>query len=102
MDVHVTSLLVTQRDALLACLLSFCVLAVASCVILYRYRRWPVSPPSSNGHALLVIAHPDDEAMFFAPTLAALREAGWRVCIMCLSTGTCVCGGRGGRGGGVL
>lgn len=36
--------------------------------------------------ALLVIAHPDDEAMFFAPLLLATRDQ-WRWRILCLSTG---------------
>lgn len=37
--------------------------------------------------ALLVTAHPDDEAMFFAPLLLALLRAGVRVALLCLSTG---------------
>lgn len=36
---------------------------------------------------LLVTAHPDDECMFFAPSVAALRRAGLRVLLLCLSTG---------------
>ena len=41
---------------------------------------------------LLLIAHPDDEAMFFAPTLLALTrpELGNHVKILCLSSGTCL------------
>lgn len=37
----------------------------------------------------LLIAHPDDEAMFFAPTVLALTrpETGNHVKILCLSTG---------------
>ena len=37
----------------------------------------------------LLIAHPDDEAMFFAPTLLALTapETGNHVKILCLSKG---------------
>jgi len=37
--------------------------------------------------ALLVIAHPDDEAMFFSPTLLALAQAHVDVDVLCLSTG---------------
>ena len=37
--------------------------------------------------ALLVTAHPDDEAMFWAPTILALLEQGLRVALLCLSTG---------------
>lgn len=40
--------------------------------------------PSS---ALLVTAHPDDEAMFFAPAIQALTAAGSVVSALCLSTG---------------
>ena len=41
--------------------------------------------PASNT-AMLVTAHPDDETMFFAPALVALRpEYTW--CMLCLSTG---------------
>lgn len=34
-----------------------------------------------------VVAHPDDEAMFFWPTLAQLHDAGVRLSVLCLSTG---------------
>lgn len=47
--------------------------------------------PSLQGkRILLLIAHPDDEAMFFAPTLLALTrpELGNHVKILCLSSGT--------------
>ncbi|KNC80763.1 hypothetical protein SARC_06890 [Sphaeroforma arctica JP610] len=37
--------------------------------------------------ALIVIAHPDDECMFFAPTIISLRKQGRPVHILCLSTG---------------
>lgn len=42
---------------------------------------------ASAGCALLVTAHPDDEAMFWAPTILALVERGLRVALLCLSTG---------------
>lgn len=35
----------------------------------------------------LVIAHPDDEAMFFVPTIVALQSSGVRVHVLCLSDG---------------
>ena len=56
--------------------------------------------------ALFVTAHPDDEAMFFAPSILALVERGLRVALVCLSTGARwdraggTCRGRGGSGGG--
>ncbi|CAO2655237.1 Nn.00g103010.m01.CDS01 [Neocucurbitaria sp. VM-36] len=46
-------------------------------------------PVLQNKRILLLIAHPDDEAMFFAPTLLALTrpEHGNHVKILCLSSG---------------
>lgn len=43
-----------------------------------------------NKRICLLIAHPDDEAMFFAPTLLALTDPamGNHVKILCLSAGT--------------
>lgn len=45
--------------------------------------------------ALLVTAHPDDEAMFFAPTVLGLGRAGARAAVLCCSAGE---GGRGTTG----
>ena len=36
---------------------------------------------------LLVIAHPDDECMFFAPTLSVLTRQHVQVFVLCLSNG---------------
>ena len=46
-------------------------------------------PQLRNKRICLLIAHPDDEAMFFAPTLLALtdEEAGNHVKVLCLSNG---------------
>ncbi|KAI9827771.1 MAG: N-acetylglucosaminyl-phosphatidylinositol de-N-acetylase [Thelocarpon impressellum] len=46
-------------------------------------------PPLRRKRLCLLIAHPDDEAMFFAPTLLALTAAGLgnEVKILCLSSG---------------
>lgn len=46
-------------------------------------------PTLYNKRICLLIAHPDDEAMFFAPTLLALTkpELGNHLKILCLSTG---------------
>lgn len=49
------------------------------------------------GHVLLVTAHPDDECMFFAPTLLSLRRAREQrrredqVFLLCLSEGMSQC-----------
>ncbi|CAG0920174.1 unnamed protein product [Notodromas monacha] len=42
----------------------------------------------SKKRALLVIAHPDDECMFFGPTILELTEAGALVYVLCFSTGS--------------
>ncbi len=46
-------------------------------------------PPLRRKRICLLIAHPDDEAMFFAPTLLALtaEHLGNHVKILCLSSG---------------
>jgi N-acetylglucosaminylphosphatidylinositol deacetylase len=46
-------------------------------------------PKLLNKRICLLIAHPDDEAMFFAPTVLALTEPslGNHVKILCLSSG---------------
>lgn len=50
-------------------------------------------PKLRNKRICLLIAHPDDEAMFFAPTVLALTrpETGNHVKILCLSTGMNIC-----------
>ncbi|XP_052901984.1 N-acetylglucosaminyl-phosphatidylinositol de-N-acetylase [Anopheles moucheti] len=82
-------------DHLALVLLAYSIL----CVVLYRvlfhratgsaYGRWLVRrshlPPCSR--ALLVTAHPDDEVMFFGPTILELRRRQCRVFILCLSEG---------------
>lgn len=68
---------------------SFLVLLVPS---LYLYTVGVVCtrfPTLRNKRICLLIAHPDDEAMFFAPTVLALTrpETGNHVKILCLSSG---------------
>ncbi|XP_040604768.1 N-acetylglucosaminyl-phosphatidylinositol de-N-acetylase isoform X2 [Mesocricetus auratus] len=43
--------------------------------------------PGAGSRALLVIAHPDDEAMFFAPTVLGLARLEQRVFLLCFSAG---------------
>ncbi|KAL2261527.1 hypothetical protein VTK26DRAFT_3993 [Humicola hyalothermophila] len=69
-------------------------LAVLIVVIpsLYTYTASVVSsrfPILRNKRICLLIAHPDDEAMFFAPTVQALArpETGNHVKILCMSSG---------------
>lgn len=49
-------------------------------------------PTLRNKRICLLIAHPDDEAMFFSPTLLALTvpELGNHLKILCLSSGTSI------------
>lgn len=42
---------------------------------------------SVGSTALFVIAHPDDECMFFAPTILNLLKEDYRICLICLSSG---------------
>jgi len=44
-------------------------------------------PEKKGREVLLVTAHPDDECMFFAPTILTLREQGTPVHLLCLSRG---------------
>ena len=43
--------------------------------------------PRSWKSVLLVTSHPDDESMFFGPTIQAAKRMGAQVHILCLSTG---------------
>ncbi|CAI5644191.1 N-acetylglucosaminyl-phosphatidylinositol de-N-acetylase [Oreochromis niloticus] len=74
-------------------------LALIKCIF-FRHRRTLVkslkralnAPPSreTNGEnirALVVTAHPDDECMFFAPTIIRLVELNATVHLLCLSEG---------------
>ncbi|OXG30841.1 N-acetylglucosaminylphosphatidylinositol deacetylase [Cryptococcus neoformans Ze90-1] len=46
-----------------------------------------IAPLGDKPSALIVTAHPDDEVMFFSPTILGLIGAGWNVRGLCLSTG---------------
>jgi len=43
-----------------------------------------------NSNIMLVIAHPDDEVMFFGPTLIGITKEKYQndIRILCLSSGT--------------
>lgn len=50
--------------------------------------------PQNVSRVLLVTAHPDDECMFFGPTLIALgRRKNCRIFVLCLSNGEFACNG---------
>ncbi|PJF19186.1 hypothetical protein PSACC_01032 [Paramicrosporidium saccamoebae] len=44
-------------------------------------------PNNVFNNVLLVTAHPDDECMFFGPTLRTLQRSGSHIHVLCLSTG---------------
>ncbi|KAM9596610.1 N-acetylglucosaminyl-phosphatidylinositol de-N-acetylase isoform 2-T2 [Trichechus inunguis] len=55
---------------------------------LERMKSWEQTGQLRAGsRTLLVIAHPDDEAMFFAPTVLSLARLRHRVSLLCFSTG---------------
>ncbi|KAI0456204.1 putative deacetylase LmbE-like domain-containing protein [Xylaria acuta] len=71
---------------------SFPVVSLVVLPLLYTYTASTTQarfPTLRNKRVCLLIAHPDDEAMFFAPTVLALTrpESGNHVKILCLSTG---------------
>ncbi|XP_035940446.1 N-acetylglucosaminyl-phosphatidylinositol de-N-acetylase isoform X3 [Halichoerus grypus] len=47
----------------------------------------PAGVPGDGSRTLLVIAHPDDEAMFFAPTVLGLARLRHRLSLLCFSAG---------------
>ena len=53
-------------------------------IILFRPR---VSPFKHSDRVLIVTAHPDDECMFFGPTICHLIDRKIPVKVICLSTG---------------
>ena len=72
--------------------LSFTILIPALLAVAWMYTAHlsrASSPIFRNKRICLLIAHPDDEAMFFSPTLLALtnEDSGNHVKILCLSTG---------------
>ncbi|ETN81341.1 N-acetylglucosaminyl-phosphatidylinositol de-N-acetylase domain protein [Necator americanus] len=68
----------------LCVLLTLLFLVILLLFSLRSNRPLPIRPSSK---VLLVIAHPDDETMFFAPTLRALSLAGHRIFMLCVSNG---------------
>ncbi len=45
--------------------------------------------PRNTSRALVVVAHPDDESLFFTNYITSAVRAGVQVHILCLSTGAC-------------
>jgi hypothetical protein len=53
-------------------------------LLLYLHKRW--YPPTKQHHIALLIAHPDDECMFFRPTARNLGN-GYYLHLVCMSGG---------------
>jgi len=83
------ALQLAMRSLPVAVLVGLCATVVGT----YSYAAHSLLPARApalrNKRICLLIAHPDDEAMFFAPTLLALTQpgAGNHVKILCLSIG---------------
>lgn len=73
-------------------ILVWCSLVISSLIICisscYRWLKEKCDKQCTFSAVLLVIAHPDDETMFFAPLLVTLHEQSIPVRILCISTGT--------------
>jgi N-acetylglucosaminylphosphatidylinositol deacetylase len=54
-------------------------------VIFCIYNHYTTPEPPVDKKVLFITAHPDDESMFFSPTISSLREAGWELHILCMS-----------------
>ncbi|KAF8769288.1 hypothetical protein HU200_006802 [Digitaria exilis] len=47
----------------------------------------PLRGDRRSRNVLLVVAHPDDESMFFAPTILFLKSKGHSIHVLCMSQG---------------
>lgn len=74
----------------------FIILNALLYVLIHRYRNGsskfrflrPSKLPDNVSRVLLVTAHPDDECMFFGPTIIALKKrSNCRIFLLCLSSG---------------
>ena len=70
-----------------------CLAAIALapyCIVVLFKPAWKAlveHPIKDAGNTLLVTAHPDDETVFFGPTITALHSDGHEVFLLCLTTG---------------
>ncbi|PWZ38723.1 putative N-acetylglucosaminyl-phosphatidylinositol de-N-acetylase [Zea mays] len=61
--------------------------ATPSCVPLSPQFMLPLRGDRRTRTVMLVVAHPDDESMFFAPTILFLKSKGHNIHILCMSRG---------------
>lgn len=69
----------------------FILLYMVLCFIIYRwccYKKKKNDILQNSKRVLLVTAHPDDECMFFGPTLVNIIREGIDVYLLCLSNGS--------------
>ena len=80
---------VVPRPFLVALLGLAAIALVPYCLVVLLMPAWKAveRPINYPGHVLLVTAHPDDETVFFGPTITALRSFGQEVYLLCLTTG---------------
>jgi len=62
-------------------------LLIVLCFIYVNFASFNPLKSGSKQNVLIVIAHPDDEVMFFAPTILSLLRSGNNVFLVCLSKG---------------
>ncbi|KAF9162678.1 N-acetylglucosaminyl-phosphatidylinositol de-N-acetylase [Actinomortierella ambigua] len=67
---------------------AYALVLTSACLYLFWHGRF-LKTPLNNTNIALVIAHPDDEVMFFGPTLAELTRPEYnnQVRVLCLSSG---------------
>lgn len=71
-----------------AALLQLLVVAYIALLVAQKQLSSPVPMPlAKSKRAMILTAHPDDEVMFFSPTILALRQAGVQVFGLSLSNG---------------
>lgn len=58
-----------------------------ACFIFYKSRSSSKPQKENVSSIALVIAHPDDEAMFFTPLIASLVQQKRNIFVLCLSNG---------------
>lgn len=69
-------------------MLPFAIACIAFLCICHTFRRLGRAPLRCNGdRALIVVAHPDDESLFFSNYIKHAISTGMDVHILCLSTG---------------
>lgn len=80
---------VGPRPLLVALLGLAAIALVPYCLIVLLMPAWRAveRPIKGPGRVLLVTAHPDDETVFFGPTITALHSFGHEVYLLCLTTG---------------